>query len=201
MNLGFDLDEVIAKTAHMAINHLNTLYECELSIDIFENFWFKENTYSIDDTVNKAAIDSLEWSVRDEQMLSLVEPYTEAVRVLNIFRKMGHKIFIITKREKELKEMTTFWLHKHKIPFDKLIVTNHEPKSTFARKYRLDCFVDDLVSNLEDMYKGKAAWRKGLMLMTKPWNEKHYIDTSKFIRANDWNDILQNIQIRNRLKG
>lgn len=201
MHLGFDLDEVIAKTAHMAVDHLNTLYECGFGIDVFENFRFNENSYSTDETVNEAAIKCLEWAVRDEQMLSTVDPYPEAIRTLNIFRRMGHKIFIITNRNKELKEITTLWLNKHRVPFDQLVLTDNEPKSTFARQYRLDCFVDDLIDNLEDMQKGKSPWRKGLVLMTRPWNEKKPIDATKFIRAYDWNDILQNVQIRNRLKG
>ena len=200
MNLGFDLDEVIAKTAHMSVSHLNEIFECDLDIEVFENFWFRDNTYDEDERINTAAVQCLEWSVKDARMLSSVEPYPEAIKVLNIFRKMGHKIFIVTKREKYLKEDTVKWLHTHKIPFDKLIVTNHEPKSTFARKYRLDCFVDDLEENLEELYKNKATWKKGLMLMSRPWNVNRFIDKSKFIRVDNWNDVLKVIQVQNRFK-
>lgn len=201
MNLGFDLDEVISHTATMSINHVNDIFECNLDINVFNEYWFDKNKYSDDPEIQKAAVECLEWTINDEKMMMSIEPVEDSIRVLNLFRKMGHKIFILTKRPDILKESTVKWLQQNRIPYDKLALTNGEGKDFWARRWKLDCFVDDLEENLYSMYNGKMRWRKGLMLMTRPWNENSYIDSSKFIRVNNWNDILQQIQIGNRLRG
>ncbi len=200
MNFGFDLDEVIAKTAHMAVGHFNDVYACNYGIELFKSFQFKDNTYSEDPEEQSAAVETLVWAVFDEKMMDSVEPYEDAVRVINDLKRQGHKIFVITKRPKEHTGMTSRWLHRHKISFDKLVLTGLEDKGSFAKRLQLDAFVDDLEENLYDMYKAKRRWNKGLILMTRPWNEDDVIDGSKFSRANNWVDVRKYLSIGNRLK-
>jgi len=200
MNIGFDLDEVIGKTAHMAVNHLNDVFDTNYTIDVFKNFYFHENVFSDDETEQKAIVETLEWAVFDAKMMDSVQPYEDAVKVINDLKHQGHKIYIITKRHKELTASTIKWLKRHKIKHTKLICTDLKEKSYFASQLRLDCFVDDLEENLLDMYKAQTRWRKGLLLMTRPWNEGHYIDTSKMSRANNWIDIRKYLSLGNRLK-
>lgn len=200
MNLGFDLDEVIAQTAQMALNHLNEVFECYYEFDALRSFQFSENFFSDKKVEQDAVVECLIWAVSDEKMMYKVKPYKEAVKALTLLKHQGHKIFIVTKRPSSMKSMTAEWLKVNDIPFNKLIHTNHKPKSEYTLKYSLDCFVDDLESNLLDLYKNQARWKKGLMLMTKPWNENDYIDRSKFIRVNNWTDVLKGVDIGNRLK-
>jgi len=200
MNFGFDLDEVIAKTAHMAVAHLNDVFNCNYGIEVFKSFVFSENTFSDDEEEQKAAVDTLTWAVLDKRMMSTVKPYNDAVKVINDLKRHGHKIFIITKRSDEFKDTTINWLSKYKINFDRLILTGLSSKGECAKSLQLDCFVDDLESNLYDMYHAKQRWTKGLILMTRPWNEVNYIDASKFSRANSWQDIRKLLSIGNRLK-
>lgn len=201
MNFGFDLDEVIAKTAHMAVGHFNDVFDCNYGIEIFKSFQFDENVFSEDKAEQLAAVETLVWAVFDKKMMASVKPYEDAVRVINDLKRQGHKIFIITKRPKELTGMTSRWLHDHKISFDKLVLTGLEGKGSFAKRLQLDCFVDDLEENLLDLYKSQPRWNKGLMLLTRPWNVKDYIDKSKFIRVENWQEIMRNITVGNRLKG
>lgn len=200
MLLGFDLDEVICKTADMAFNYMNNEFESKISTDVLKHFYFDKNTYSTDATLNKAIADCLLWAVFDGRMLSTIEPYEDAVRILQRFRKMGHKIFIITKRELKHEGLTNMWLYKHNVPFDKLIVTDGAHKGVYAKMYNLDCFVDDLYSNLEEMSTYKHRWKKGLMLMTRRWNVDERIDYTKYTRVNSWVDIMRHIEIGNRFK-
>jgi len=200
MNFGFDLDEVIAKTAHMAVGHLNAVCNCNYGIEIFKSFQFNENIFSEDKEEQQLVVDTLVWAVFDKKMMASVKPYEDAVRVINDLKRQGHKIFIITKRPKELTGMTSRWLHSHKVGFDKLVLTGLESKGSFAKRLQLDCFVDDLEENLYDMYIAKRRWNKGLILMTRPWNETDVIDGSKFSRADNWLDIRKLLSIGNRLK-
>lgn len=200
MNIGFDLDEVIAQTAKMALDHLNDVFECEYEFEALRSFNFSENSFSDEKEEQDAAVACLLWAIYDEKMLYRIKPYKEAVKALTTLNHRGHKIFIVTKRANSLKSMTGEWLRVNDIPFYKLVHTNDEPKSKYTLKYNLDCFVDDLESNLLDLYKNQARWKKGLMLMTRPWNEDNYIDRSKFIRVTNWADITRGIDIGNRLK-
>jgi len=200
MNLGFDLDEIIAQTAQMALDHLNDVFECEYEFEALRSFQFSENSFSNKKIEQDAAVECLIWAVSDEKMMYRVKPYEEAVKTLTLLKHEGHKIFIVTKRPNSMKDMTAEWLRKNKIPFDKLIHTDHEPKGKHILKYNLDCFVDDLESNLLDLYKSQARWKKGLLLLTRPWNENDYIDRSKFVRVNNWVDVMKHIDIRNRLR-
>ncbi len=200
MNFGFDLDEVIAQTAQMTINHLNDVFDCNYGIEVLKSYQFADNVFSEKEDEQKAAVETLMWAIFDKKMMGRVEPYKEAVKVINDLKHQGHKIFIITKRAKELTGMTSRWLHKHKVSFDKLVLTGGSSKGEFAKALRLDAFVDDLEDSLYDMYNAKQRWAKGLILMTRPWNEDNYIDTSKFTRANNWADIRKLLSIGNRLK-
>ncbi len=200
MNFGFDLDEVIAKTAHMAVGHLNDVFNCSYGIEVLKSFQFDENIFSENEEEQLAVVETLIWAVTDKKMMSSVKPYDDAVRVINDLKHQGHKIFIITKRPKEHTGMTSRWLHTHRVSFDKLVLTGLEDKGIFTKKLNLDCFVDDLEDNLYSMYNAKRRWNKGLILMTKPWNEDNVIDGSKFSRANDWVDIRKFLSIGNRLK-
>lgn len=200
MNIGIDLDEVICKTAQMAIDHFNIIFETDYGIDVFKKFNFKANIFSADKEVQERAVDCLLWAVSDKYMMNKVEPYTEAIKTINFLKRKGHKIYIITKRQRALQVMTSLWLREHNVNYDKLIVTDSASKAQYANKFKLDCFIDDVEENLYDMYKARKRWKKGLILFTRPWNKDCYIDTSKFIRITSWKEVLKIISIGNRLR-
>lgn len=200
MNLGFDLDECIGQTAQMAIDHLNDVFQCNFSTDILKSFYFDENEFSDDPDEQKAVVDTLLNAVFNREMMATVKPYPGAVKTLQKLKHQGHKIYIITKRPSEDKEMTVAWLHKHKIPFTGVALTQHSDKSAPANSFNLDFFVDDLDENLYELHRARARWQKGLFLMTRPWNVDKYIDTTKITRLNDWDDVLKAVSIGNRFK-
>src|SRR6056297_2218680 len=110
MNLGFDLDEVIAQTAQRALDHLNEVFECEYSIEALRSFQFDCNTFSEVPEEQDAAIECLMWAVENNDSLINIKPYDEAVKFLHMFRKQGHKINIITKRPMFVKDVTHDWM-------------------------------------------------------------------------------------------
>jgi len=200
MNLGFDLDEVIAQMSLMAINYANDALGTDYTIDVFKNFMFEDNLYFEDEEKQKAMIVLLTEAINKEECTSSILPYDGAVKNLQRLKRQGHDIYIITKRPKNLLDVTSNWLLSHKVPCDKLVLTDNKCKGESAVRFELDMFVDDLEQNLYGMHKSKKRWPKGLLLMTRPWNRDSYIDGSKFIRVHNWDDILRQVGIKNRLR-
>lgn len=200
MHLGFDLDEVLSQTSQMAIDHLNNKHDTQFTIDIFKKFNFDENIYSENEDEQKIIVDTLLEAIFDEELMANAKPYPDAVKTLNLFRRHGHKIFIITKRPVKQTGITIEWLRNNNFPFDKVVLTDNEDKGFHAKKLKLDCFVDDLKENLDDLYCVRARWTKSLMLMTRPWNAYEAVDPAKITRVNNWSDVLRHISIANRFK-
>lgn len=200
MNLGFDLDEVISQTSQMAVDYLNAQHGTLFTIEVFKSFLFDENTYSEDGEEQELIVNTLLDAIFNEELMSNLKPYPEAVKTLNLFKKQGHKIFIITKRPIKQTGLTVNWLRSNNISFDKLILTDNKDKGIYAKKFKLDCFVDDLQENLYDLYKAKARWTKNLVLMTRPWNIQEATDPSKIKRVHGWTDIIKHISISNRFR-
>ncbi len=133
--------------------------------------------------------------------MSTVKPYKESINIINKLKRQGHKIFIVTKRPVSFTGITKAWLDKNNIKFDKLVLTGDADKGDFARQLKLDFFIDDREDNLYELYSSKARWKKGLVLMSRPWNEDNYIDTNKFTRIKDWSEVFRMVSQGNRLRG
>jgi len=147
---------------------------------------------------NQKIIDDMLYRITQPDFMSEAAPYGEAVSVLTELKRRGHKIYFITSRPKQLQPDTFKWLRKHGIPFDGLKVLGKKiPKGVYGRNLHLDMFVDDLPENLESMWKFKRRWRKGLLLLDRPWN-KGKLDGTRFKRMNDWQDILRHVGVQNR---
>lgn len=200
MNLGFDLDEVIAQTGKMVFSKFNERNNSDLTHEALTSFYFDENTFSEDEAEQEKIVNELLDILFSDDYILDIEPYEEAVKALSTLKRQGHDIFIVTKRHTKTKDLTLEWLRAHKVPCTKLVLTGLEEKGAAARRYKLDGFVDDLAENLIDLHKTKMRWHKGLMLMTRPWNCNDYIDTSKYTRVSNWGEVLRRIHIGNRLR-
>jgi hypothetical protein len=58
--------------------------------------------------------------------------------------------------------------------------------------------MDDCIWHLDDMFRYKNRWRKGLGLFTRPWNENESIDLSRFLRFNNWKEVIRHLGIHKR---
>ena len=133
----------------------------------------------------------------DTEFQFQAEPVENAITVLQKLKRAGHKIYFITSRPKQNQPLTFKWLRQNDIPFDGLEVIGHEyPKGMYGHKLQLDMFVDDLEKHLESMLHYKKRWRKGLLLLDKPWNMSY--DGSRFVKVENWQEILRHVGIANR---
>jgi len=199
MRLGFDLDEVIVNLTAEFERYLKDTYKIEWPIDCFVSYHFDECVFVPDDEEkNNIVVADLLQQVKDPDVYLNAKPYKDAAQVLTELKRRGHKIYLISSRPKQLQPTTFKWLRNNDIPFDDLkVIGRSVPKGFYGRKLYLDSFVDDYEPNLESLLKYKSRWRKGLMLMDRPWN-RGSIDGSKFKRIHNWQEILRHIGISNR---
>lgn len=88
-------------------------------------------------------------NIRKDVVLS-AHAREDAIDVLNEFKNLGYKIYIITSRSKRYYDNpyqdTYDWLVRENIPFDKLIVSALD-KGLVCKNENIDLFIDDQVKN------------------------------------------------------
>lgn len=197
MRLGFDIDEVVVRLADLLANYVEEKYNIEWPVDCFKFFELTKCVFHKDPEINKEMATHLLEVVNSNEFQLQAPPYEEAAYALRGFKKQGHTLHYITNRPVANKEATITWFRENKIPFDSIDVIGKFEKGMVGRALNLDFYMDDLESCLESMYIHKHRWRKGLALMTRPWN-KESIDGSRFIRMNDWAEVERHLGIHKR---
>ena len=198
MRLGFDLDEVVVNLTAEFEKYIELNYGIVWPIDYFANYDFAKCKFHDDADLNKRIINDMLVTANDPDFQFQAEPLEDARKVLQKLKRVGHKLYFITSRPVQNQPLTFRWLRKNDIPFDGLKVIGHkEPKGPFGMRLNLDMYIDDLEKHLTSMWSYKKRWRKGLLLLDKPWN-RAYIDGSRFKRVNNWKDILRHVGVQNR---
>lgn len=198
MNLGFDLDEVVVDLVTEFNTHVGVNYGIEWTIEDFIEFDIAQCHFHHEPEVNGKIQKELLKLANDAEFQFQAQAFPDARRAIQQLKRSGHKIIFITSRPKQNQPLTFRWLRQNDIPFDTLEVIGHEEeKGFYGRRHHLDMFVDDCLPHLESMVKYKKRWRKGLLLLDKPWNSD-YIDTNRYKRVKNWKEILRHVGVQNR---
>jgi len=198
MRFGFDLDEVVVDLTAEFEKYLELNYGIVWPPDCFVHYDFVRCKFNDDEELNSRIIKDMLTVANDADFQFQAEPFKDARKVLQKMKRAGHKIFFITSRPKQNQPLTFRWLRQNDIPFDGLkVIGHHEPKGFYGLQLKLDMYVDDLERHLTSMWNFKKKWRKGLLLLDKPWN-RDYIDGSKIIRVENWQEILRHVGVQNR---
>ena len=206
MKLGFDIDGVVCDMPQAMVTFINDTYGFDYTIDVFKNHNIFDNKYVEDSDENEEIATAMLTNViaNDDAIVDL-PVYPEAVYAIKKLVRSGHSIHYITSRPAEQKNTTVAWLRNNMIPFDSLQVIgnggrkgNLVSKGKAARTMNLDFFLEDYHWHLDDLYRYKNRWRKGLGLLTRPWNKNVNIDLSKYIRFENWDEIIRHLGIHKR---
>ncbi len=197
MKLGFDLDEVIVALGDLLVNYINEEFNIQWTIEDFVEHDLFKNVYVQDEDYNTEIAKKSLSVVKDIDFQIKAKPYEEASMFIRSLIRQGHSIHFITSRELGCEAKTIKWLRKYKIPFDTVHHVGFGEKGPLGRSLNLDCYVDDHETHLESMYKYKNRWRKGLVLMTRPWNRDSY-DASRFIRVDNFKELRRHFGIHKR---
>jgi hypothetical protein len=199
MRLGFDLDEVVVNLTNEFEKYLASEYGIDWSAECFIKYGFDSCVFHHDEEFNEKIVKDMFHVANDADFQFQAEPFPDAVDALQRFKRSGHKIYFITSRPARNQPLTFRWLRQNDIPFDGLKVIGHsEPKGVYGMRLKLDMFVDDQEKHLESMLSYKKRWRKGLLLLNRPWNTDRAVDGSKFMRMKNWKAILRHVGIANR---
>ena len=206
MKLGFDIDGIVADMGLTMVEHINSTFGLNYTVDVFVNHQIFDNTYVDDPEENKKIAASIYDNViyNDDTLLEL-KPYEDAVEAIRKLSRHGHSIHFITARSKGQHDVTVSWIRKNVIPFTTIHSVGKDghrgnvvSKGQQARTLNLDFFIDDDPANLPDFYRYKNRWRKGIALFTRPWNVNESVDESKFIRFDKWTEVIRHLGINKR---
>ena len=197
MNIGIDIDNTITEVQEK-LNNAAYEYAIKLgkNIDNYKNIDNAENSFedikNNGDTYKKKfqfTYDELKYFLKNiqEEIINKANPRDNAVRNINGLRKLGHKIYIITARDKEFHDnpylLSKNWLDKNNIEYDKLIVNARE-KASVCRKEQIDIFIDDQLNNCLDVA------RIGIRTIRISNDKKYY---GEIVTFENWNEIYNYI--------
>ena len=191
LNLGFDLDEVIVNLTDELEKYLEVKYNIYWPAEYFNQYGLTDCVYHSDEEFNKVIQKDLCREVNSPEFQLVAKPFNGAKKALQLFKNVGHKIYLITARPKRNEASTKQWLKQNNIPFDELIVLEHdEEKGMYGNQLELDMFVDDLEKHLISMSTHKKIWKKGLLLFDRPWNTNN----TRFNRVKGWKEIINHVK-------
>jgi uncharacterized HAD superfamily protein len=205
MKLGFDIDGVVADLPSMMLEYINEKFNLNHDINVFKNHDVSLNKYVDDDELSgEIATALLKDIVRNNEAVEKVKPYEDAVVAIRKLAK-HHSIHYITVRPSDQRKATINWLRINSIPFNSIhVIGGNGPggglvgKGQTGRYLNLDFYLDDSPWHLDDMYRYKNRWHKGVALLTRPWNVDESLDRSKFMRFDNWNEIIRHLGIHKR---
>jgi len=193
MNVAIDLDEVLCKTVHAAIDCVLEKTNIDLTIYDFNSYTIDENKWTDDLEVNKHISDCIKEAFYNKDILSNATPYGGAVDLLSWMRREGHCVYIITGREPEFLHTTVEWLKKYNFQFDNVICTGFGNKNEYSKGLNLSYFIDDYHENLQGIREVSACPQKGMVLMNRPWNINACLE-NPFIRVDNCKEVKDYIK-------
>jgi uncharacterized HAD superfamily protein len=206
MKLGFDIDGIVANMAATMVGHINEAFNLNHTEDVFVNHQIFNNEYVDDpeenDKISTSIYDNV---IHNVDTLRILKPHEDAVEAIRRLAKYGHSIHFITARSKSQHSITVEWIRKNLIPFNTIHSVGKDgnrgnvvSKGQQARALNLDFFIDDDPANLPDFYRYKKRWRKGVALFTRPWNVNESVDGSRFLRFDNWIEVIRHLGINKR---
>ena len=154
MRIGIDIDNCIS-------NFDDTLLEEYLKHDKT-----LRNTGIINDKAKHFSKGMFDWTDEEEKdfyyaniesFAKKLRPLQDAPLYIQKLKEEGHKIYIISGRNngeyKDPYSLTTEWLQKYNITYDKLILTNKHEKTKVCLENKIDLMIDDNTSICLDLLK------------------------------------------------
>ena len=179
MNLGFDIDGVIADFSEPLLKTINKNYGLTLKpTDIY--------CFDLDIVLGITHLEEEQLIVEVlKQDLPLNPGAKETIERLS---REGHSIYLLTSRYGHLRDITQSWLKEKGVPYTQLHLLDN------GKKYLAE--VDPLDLIVEDSLQEALRWTqkvKTVLIYDQPWNKTLNVrNLTK--RVNNWNQIYSEIQ-------
>ena len=175
VNIGIDLDEILADTVREFLNYSQTKFDIKLERDWLYNYFLQDVKES---WINKEQFFGLWKGFVEAGHTRNIAPIKWSYELLSHLKNNWNKIFVITGRHNFEKTNTEYWLNKNYPNLvDDLIFTNFlssdmRLKSEYINKYEIKLFFDDIYDFCTDVAVNSNI---PVYMPTKPWNV-HYQD-------------------------
>lgn len=176
LNLGFDIDGVIANFTQPLIDVIKENYNVHLNIS---------DIYTFDLNI-VLGITKNEGNQLVNQTLKKDLPLNPGAKeTLERLSREGHNIYLLTGRYEYLRDITQSWLKEKGVPYTQLHMLN------VGEKYRAN--VDPLDLIVEDSLVDALEWThkvKNVLLYDQPWNRTLNVKNLTR-RVYGWNEIYE----------
>ena len=188
MNIGIDLDDTIACTAENFFKYGKKFNrERKINHKIQKKEWDFEKSFGWND---KNIEDFFETYL--EELFESVRPKKDVIEIIDLLKKEGNKIIIITARNEEnsknVYKICRQWLKNNKIDVDKIVINGND-KAKECRENNIDIFIDDSIYHCENVYN---TLKIPVLLMDSWYNEKYSNKNIK--RVYNWKEIYEEIK-------
>jgi uncharacterized HAD superfamily protein len=187
MNIGIDIDDTIINTSEMLIAYAQK-YDIEVlgGTGILKD----DKAYFFNNTM-------FDWTEEEYDIFMckyidyIFENATAKPLVKEIFEKLkkdGHKIIIITARDKEVyrcenaNETSKKLFDKNNIKYDKLLVACHN-KVLDCKENKIDVFIDDRLDTCKNVSDS------GILTFVMNATHNNHLDTKNMKRVYSWEEI------------
>ena len=184
MNIGIDIDDTISKsiekTEEYAKEYTETILKRDFKINYKEIDFLKRYNWTIEE-------DNEFLKEYYKKILQNAELKEDANKVIEILHKTN-KIYIITAREDEVKEITLKWLERNNIIYDKIFFKQIDKKD-IVKDLEIDVFIDDSFENCVSVAKDGT---KTFIVDTKI---NQGLEDDNISRVYSWNEIYEKINV------
>lgn len=180
MNLGFDIDGVIANFTEPLLETIKEKYGLTLKVtDIY--------TFDLRIVLGITKAEGIQ--LITETLKKDLPLNSGAKETLEQLSREGHSIYLLTGRYDHLRELTQTWLKEKGVPYTQLHLLN------IGEKYLAN--VDSLDLIVEDSLEEALEWTRkvrNVLVYDQPWNRTLNVKNLTK-RVYNWNQIYSEIQV------
>ncbi len=178
MNLGFDIDGVIANFADPLIERIRKDYGVAIK---------ESDIYTFDLNLVLGITRAEEVKLVESILSSDLPLYPGAKETLEQLSSEGHNIYLLTGRWRYLRDKTQSWLKENGVPYTELHLLD------VGKKYQAPIASLDVI--VEDSLEEGLEWTcrvKNILIYDHPWNKTLNIK-GLTRRVHNWEEIYQEI--------
>ena len=183
MRIGIDIDDTMADTFDYLIPYISEFFDVDINS-------LKDNNISYSNLPEEMKKRELEFAKKYYDKVIPNTPFKDKVaEYINKIKELGHKIIIITARDKTLYtdeyKTTIEELNNNRINYDKLIC--NFDKAKVCKIEKIDLYIDDSIENCNKVSE--------LGIETILFNSKSNIkDKTNLYRVDNWKEIYEKIK-------
>ncbi len=193
MNIGIDLDEVLADFLPALIAFHNATYQTSLVRENFSSYRFWE----VWGDTREEAIEKV-YEFYQTPYFQQITPVNESKRELEKVKlaRPKNSFYVITSRQEDISEATKNWIgHHFQNIFSGIFFTNHysrsgkvKTKKEFCETLEIDLLVEDSLDYALECF---TPSRK-ILLLDCPWNQKDFLPAG-IQRVYSWKETAEEI--------